>query len=370
MHKDSLQSLIALRLTYGVGPVALQHLLAYCPNPQNIYKLSKSRLMRIPEIGEKTASAILQKNHFKTAESEINWCEEKGIRIISYLDAEYPAWLKEIPDLPILIFVKGNMRINSVPWIAVVGTRTPDIYGKKMAEEFTRQLISSGVGILSGLALGIDAEAHKSALQNKGITAAVLGHGLDRIYPWRHAKLAEQICDSGGCLITEYLSGTPPDAVNFPSRNRIVAGICKAVLVIQAAQTGGALITARLAFDYNREVFAIPGQIGQKYSEGCNHIITKQIAQLVQTPSDILEQLGWKENTPPLPLPKIQKAEIPLHPDEKKLILLLEEGDISIDTLSEKSGFPISQLQSRLLSMEIRELIRFLPGKKISIKNN
>lgn len=367
MNQEELLYLLALRLTPGIGPVIAQNLIAYCGSPSRIYSLPPARLVRIPEVGPKTAILLKNREVFKIAEQEIKWCEREGIRLIPYTDPEYPSLLKQIPDLPLLLFVKGSTPLNAIPWVAIVGTRTPDEYGRLTARQITESLTQSGAGILSGLAFGIDMEAHRACLKEGGITAAVLGHGLDKIYPHQHRSLSEKIIEQGGVLISEYISGTKPDAVNFPTRNRIVAGMCRAILVVQAAKSGGALITAKLAFDYDREVFAVPGDIGRKASEGCNMLIKDQFARLFTNTQDILELLQIQENTgiPAQATSRLQAEGILLSVEEKRLVQLIESGVQLLDEILGSGEWTIARLQGILLAMEVKGIVRMMPGRKV-----
>lgn len=367
MNQEELLYLLALRLTPGVGPVIAQNLIAYCGSPSKIYSLAPGKLLRIPEVGPKTATLLKNREVFKIAEQEIKWCEKEGIQIIPYTDLRYPALLKQIPDLPLLLFIKGNTPLNAIPWVALVGTRTPDEYGRSNARQISESLTQSGAGILSGLAFGIDMEAHRACLKEGGITAAVLGHGLDKIYPHQHRALSEKIIEKGGVLISEYISGTKPDAVNFPTRNRIVAGMCRAVLVIQAAKSGGALITARLGFDYDREVFALPGDLGRKASEGCNLLIKDQYARLFTNTQDILELLKIQESTgtPAQATSRLQEEWILLSVEEKKLVHLIESGVQLLDEILGSGDWTIARLQGILLAMEVKGIVKMLPGRKV-----
>jgi DNA processing protein len=367
MNQEELTYLLALKLTPGIGPVIAQNLIAYCGSPSKIYQLPSGKLMRIPEVGPKTAQGIKNPEALKIAEKEIKWCEKEGIQIIPYTSPDYPALLKQIPDLPLLLFVKGHTPMNAIPWVAVVGTRTPDEYGRESARQISESLTQSGAGILSGLAFGIDMEAHRACLKQGGITAAVLGHGLDKIYPHQHRSLSDKIMEGGGVLISEYISGTKPDAVNFPTRNRIVAGMCRAILVIQAAKTGGALITAKLAFDYDREIFALPGDIHRKASEGCNLLIKDQYARLFLQTQDILDLLRIQENKgmPAQMTSKLQEEGILLSVEEKRLVQLIDSGVQILDELLNAGEWSIARLQGIILAMEVKGIVKMLPGRKV-----
>jgi DNA processing protein len=368
--KESIQALLALKATDKIGPVTIKNLVAYCGSPIQVLKTTKGKLLKIPEVGEKTAAMVVQATkHLANAEKELNWAEKQKIRVWSYLDAEYPDMLRHIPDLPVVLFSKGRLLPGEKTGIAVVGTRKPTEYGKKTAIELSAKLAEAGVNIVSGLAYGIDYEAHRATVKHNGITTAVLGHGLDRIYPAKHTLLSEKIIESGGCLLTEYPSGTNPDAVNFPSRNRIVAGLCKATIVIEAASTGGALITARQAFDYDREVYAVPGNLDSPFSEGCNRLIKDNIARIFTTVQDLFTDLGLQESGLPTPdgFKEKSKSLPPLSGDEHSIVEALRNGSLLIDLIAEKTGIPFSRLNAVLLALEFKGIIQQFPGKKFKL---
>ena len=254
--------LLALALTKGLGPVSVKNLIAYCGSAKAVFDSPKGRLRRAPGIGETASRLVKESRNLQRAESEMNFCLREGIDMITYLDEDYPNRLKFIHNAPLILFKKGAVNLNAQPNIAIVGTRKSTDYGRELTEIFSSFFAQKGINVVSGLAYGIDITAHKIVLKEKGITTAVLAHGLDRIYPGKHYYKAQEMLEKGG-ILTEYLTGTDPDAPHFPARNRIVSGISKAVIVIEAAEKGGALITAKLAFDQNREVYAIPGRVGR-----------------------------------------------------------------------------------------------------------
>jgi DNA processing protein len=369
MNQEELLHMMALKLMPGMGSITIQNLISYCKSPSRVFRIPRGKLLQVPAVGPKVLDGMQHTDAFRVAEQELRYCEDHNIRILSYLDYGYPSLLKQIPDLPILLFVRGTLDLNSIPWVAVVGTRTPDDYGRSQTIRITESLSRSGTGILSGLAFGIDQEAHRTCLHEQGTTAAVLGHGLDRVYPWHHRSLADKIVESGGALITEYISGTKPEAVHFPSRNRIVAGMSRAILVMQAANTGGALITAKLGFDYDRDVFAIPGDLGRRASEGCNQLIKDQIASVLSHPQQILDILSIQEakGHPAAITAKMQAAGVSISVEEKKVMRMLESGSVSFDILAEKCDHPIVYFNTLLLTMELKGIIRMLPGRMVCL---
>ncbi|NMD16070.1 MAG: DNA-protecting protein DprA, partial [Bacteroidales bacterium] len=263
---------IALTLIPGVGDINGKKLVNYCGSAEAVFKEKKSALMRIPGIGEYTANAILNTKPFDRAQQEIEFIKKYKVNVFYYKDKNYPLRLRNCEDAPILIYYKGTESLNPPLSLSIVGTRRATDYGKWYIDKLMEALSSYSVVIISGLAFGIDTAAHRSALEHGLPTIAILGHGLDRIYPSQNRQLAKKILDHGG-LLTDFPSQTKPDRENFPKRNRIIAGLCDALLVIETGIKGGSLITADIANSYNRDVFALPGRFGDQMSEGCNWLI-------------------------------------------------------------------------------------------------
>lgn len=359
---------LALSMVKGLGPVTVKSLIAYCGGPKEVFEMSKGKLMRAPGIGTKVAQLVLDADTLHRADDELAFCEKEGVEVLTYLDEGYPHLLKYIHDAPLALFKKGAVDFNAQPNIAIVGTRKPTEYGREIAETFSTFFAEQGINVVSGLAYGIDITAHRAALHSNGITTAVLGHGLDIIYPAKHWQKANEMIKRGG-LLTEYPIGTKPEAVHFPARNRIVSGLSRAVIVVEAAASGGALITAKLAFDQNREVYAIPGRIGDKSSAGCNKLIQDQMAKLVMEPQEILEDLEirWKQpGEVSMGQTELSLGPPPedLSPDEAKVMNFLGRGEAVVDQITHHTGIHISRLNSLLLSMEFKGLLRQAPGKK------
>ena len=344
-----LQYQIGLTLLPGVGDVLGKKLVAYCGGVEGVFKQKKAALEKIPGIGSKLVNAILSQNVLSRADEEITFIEKNNITPLFYLEKKYPVRLKHCVDSPVMLFYKGNVDINTQKIISVVGTRKATEYGKEMCEKLIKELVSHDVLIISGLAYGIDTCAHRASLEYGLKTIAVLGHGLDRVYPYLNKSLAEKIIDQGG-LITEFMSKTKPDRENFPKRNRIIAGLADATLVVEAAKSGGALITAEIANSYNRDVFCVPGRIGDTWSEGCNHLIKINKACLVQSAKDVNYIMGWQKK--PERKPNIQRELfIELTPDEEKIADVLRMADtMSIDDIYLKSALPVSKVSIALLN--------------------
>lgn len=352
---------IALTLIPGVGDIGAKKLVAYCGSPEEIFRAKKNHLLKIPGMGVVTVNSILNQNVLKRAEQELKFIQKYKIQTYFYLDENYPKRLKHCPDSPIMLYHKGNTDFNSPHVVSVVGTRKATEYGKKITQKIIEELAVHKTTIVSGLAYGIDICAHKTALHCGIPTVAVLAHGLDRIYPLAHKPIAEKMLEQGG-LLTEFMSETNPDRENFPKRNRIVAGMVDAVIVIEASITGGALITAEIANTYSRDVFAVPGRLDDTFSEGCNRLIKTNKAALIESVKDIEYLLGWTTDEKK-PKPQ-QKLFVDLSPEEERLVnMLREKGNTAIDDLSILSEFPMSKVAGLLLNLEFNGVVKSLPGK-------
>lgn len=356
---------IAITLVPEIGNISAKKLIAYCGGVEEVFKTSKKDLGRIPGITSRMIHSILNQDVFTKAEDEIKYIEKNRIKTYFYLDKDYPNRLKNCDDSPIMLYFKGEVEFNIPKTIAIVGTRAPSDYGRSICEKIIHDLSEQNIMVVSGLAFGIDAVAHKAALQNGLQTVGVLGHGLDILYPAENRKLAQQIIEQGG-LLTEFLPKTKPDRQNFPMRNRIVAGMVDCVLVVESGQKGGSLITANLAIDYNRDVLAIPGRVNDELSQGCNMLIKNQKAQLVQSAADILYTMGWEERkTKKTPQ---RQLFVELTENEKHLLSFLSDGELhGIDFLSIDSGFSMSITSATLLGLEFKGIVKSLPGKQYKV---
>jgi len=358
---------LALYFTPGIGDILIKQLISYLGSAGAVFNSSIPKLHKVPGIGPKIISSLKEADHYiRKAEEEIEKVRKVGGKILFYTDKDYPGKLKEINDAPSVIFLKGSCDLNNSKVIAIVGTRSATDYGKHIVEEVIRGMREHKPLIVSGLAYGIDIHAHKHALKNGLETIGVMASGLDVIYPGVHTKIAGQMQNSGG-LLTEYVIGTKPDAPHFPTRNRIIAGMSDAVIVVEAAERGGALITAELANGYNRDVFAVPGNVHSTFSEGCNKLIRNHKASILTDAKDIEYLLDWPESGKDEPIkPDYGK----LDKGERVVIELLQkfkEG-LKIDELSWKSQIPINQIAVLLLNLEFSGLIVSLPGKKYKLK--
>jgi DNA processing protein len=360
MDREQLTYIIALQQIAFVGPVHAKNLIAYCGSPEGIFSEKKAHLKKIPGIGEKIAHNIWQYKDFEIAEKEMIFIEKHNIKPLFYLDEEYPSRLKDVEDAPILLFYKGNATLNGPKMLAVVGTRSATNYGKRICDEIVSALKDYNVTIVSGLAFGIDHCAHKASVKNNIPTIGVLAHGLDTIYPSQHRSIAINMLNNGG-LLTEYISGTQPNRENFPMRNRIVAGMTDAVLVVETARRGGALITAEIAYSYNREVLAVPGRSEDEMSAGCNHYIKINKACLVESANDIAYLMGWDLKSLPTKKPPTDISK--LSQTEQELMKVLKSAEKThIDKLVNEMDLSHPELSLALLDLEFRGFLQALPG--------
>jgi DNA processing protein len=345
----------------GVGDVNGKKLISYCGSPEAVFSEKRKALMKIPGIGEATVNSILSQKVLERAEKEIAFIEKYNIQSLYYTDKEYPLRLRHCIDSPILLYYKGNADLNAEKVVGIVGTRRATEYGKESCKNIVEGLADIGVLVVSGLAYGIDTCSHKAALKNNLKTVGVVAHGLDRIYPYDNKSLAIKMQNDGG-IITEFLSESIPDRENFPQRNRIIAGMVDALIVVESAKRGGALITADIANSYNRDVFAVPGDIDNKYSEGCNLFIKTNRAALIQSADDIKYVMRWEtESKKP---PKQRKLFIELSDDEKILMEILKDmNQANIDYLVKNSKLTPSKVASGLLNLEFEGVVKSLPGK-------
>ena len=359
----SLRYNLALSFVKNLGPVAAKSLIAYLGSAEEAFKASSAKMMKVPGIGERKVAKWDFEEALKMADKELAFAEKQGIEIIFYTDVRYPKRLKNCADSPILLYAKGKMELNPPKVISIVGTRNATDYGRQLCRQLVEELQQYKVLIVSGLALGIDVAAHKECLKLNMPTVGVLGHGLDRLYPSQNRSTAEKMLENGG-LLSEYPSGTAPDRENFPQRNRIVAGIADATVVIEASLKGGALITAEIANSYNRDVFAFPGRLGDDFSEGCNFLIRNNKAALLTCMADLAFSLGWEKTDESKPAEQFM---LPLDlTNEEQLIfniLRQHKAPLAIDELTIKANIPMSLLAMNLLNMEMQGFIRSLPGK-------
>ncbi len=361
---------IALNMTPGVGPRAATKLLERFGSADAVFHARRGELESL-RLQPETVDSIIKNEFREKAVSELERVKELGGDVLILDDGSYPSLLREIDDPPPVLYVKGDWQACfEQPCVAMVGSRQCSTYGENASEMIARDLASRGLTIVSGLARGIDAAAHKGAMRGQGRTIAVLGTGIDAIYPRENTGLTREILSSGGCLVTQFPLGTPPLKDNFPYRNRIISGLSHGVVIVEASERSGSLITARLAMEQNREVMAVPGNITSGNSFGTNYLI-KTGAKLVQQWQDVVAELPSEIAASILP-PKIeaedakQKVNAPLDLSEHEQVvwsLLAPDDSTHIDILLETSGLSFGDLNSALVGLDIRDLIRVLPGK-------
>ncbi len=363
--EDNLLYKIAISLIPGIGCVNAKTVIAYCGSAEQVFREKENVLRQIPGIGSILAKNIIQSEVLKKAESEVDFVGKNGLSALFYLDRDYPDRLRSCNDAPVVLFVKGKPDLNIAKVISVVGTRKATDYGKHCVDQFISALAERGypVLIVSGLAYGIDIHAHRAALKYGIPTVGVLAHGLETVYPGLHMASAREMVEHQGGLVTDFLSNTVIDQKNFIRRNRIIAGLADATIVVESARKGGALITAEIANSYNRDVFAFPGRIGDLYSEGCHFLIKSNRAALMEGVDDLEYVMNWKKgkSQPDAVQPRLFAD---LSPEQQIIVDLLgKEGGMAIDMICIKTGLPMSHVSPVLLELEFSGLVKGLPGK-------
>jgi DNA processing protein len=359
---ESLKYKIALTLIPNIGDILAKRLVAYCGSVEGVFKEKKFALEKIPGIGTAYAKQIIDSSIFDRAEEEIKFIEKNNITPLFYLENNYPKRLTHCEDSPVMLYFKGDANLNSEKIISIVGTREATDYGRTICEKLIADLSEYNPLIVSGLAYGIDVCAHKAAMDNKLETIGVFAHGLDKVYPALHRNIAEKMEEQGG-LLTDFMSKTIPDRENFPRRNRIVAGMADATIVIESKKDGGSLITADIANSYSRDVFAFPGKVGDVTSEGCNNIIKQNKAALIQSAADIIYVMGWEQKKKKN-APQQRQLFVELNPDEETLVNLLKEKiTANVDDICLLAKMPMSKVSSLLLTLEFSGIVKSLPGK-------
>lgn len=364
---DSLQHQIALTLAPQVGAVTAKLLISYCGSAEAVFHAPKKDLLKIPGIGPVTADNLLSAEPMRLAEAELRFLEQHGVDALFYTDERYPARLKQCHDSPPLIYFKGSSPdlLSARRIVAIVGTRQPTEHGKSLCEEIIEGLQPYNVLIVSGLAYGVDITAHRKSIASEVPNIGVLGHGLANIYPSQHRSVALKMIENGG-LLTEYTHDTKPDREHFPMRNRIIAGMSDALLVVETATSGGSMISAELASQYERDVFALPGRVRDVKSAGCNLLIKNNKARLAESAADIAAVLRWEEAD------RQQAIQTQLFhdltPAETILFnIIREQPEIPIDQLTLAAKLSPGELASLILGLEFKGIIRTLPGKRYMV---
>lgn len=352
----------------GIGGLLARNLLAYVGSAEGIFKASLVSLKKIPGIGDTIARRIKNTDVLVRAERELEFISKHHIRVLFFTDDSYPRRLKSCVDSPILLYVKGDVILDEERVVSIVGTRNATDYGKALVDDLVEALAerSYRVLVVSGLAYGIDVQAHRAALRWKVPTVGVLAHGLDMLYPAMHREVARQMIDRGG-LVTDFPSTTRIDPANFLKRNRIVAGLADATIVVESAEKGGALVTADIASSYNRDVFAFPGRVNDPFSKGCNFLIRTNAASLIQGIEDLEYFMGWeaKESN------KTVQPDlfIELTENEQKILSVLRtDSELFIDQIAYQLQLPVSKVSPLLIQLEFKNLISALPGQRYRLR--
>jgi DNA processing protein len=362
LNEEEFLNILALVRADGIGDVMAKKLITHFGSPEAVFSAKKRDLLQISGVGNSIISALSNKDIFVKSEQEIEFIKANNIECLYFKNINYPAYLNHCYDAPILLFKKGNVNFQSQKIISVVGTRQMTSYGKSVLDELFEGLKEYDPLIVSGLAYGVDIYAHRLAIKHNLQTVAVLAHGLDRIYPAVHKNVAVELLKKGG-LLTDFWSNTNPDRENFVKRNRIVAGLSQATIVIESAEKGGSLITADIANSYNRDVFAVPGRISDTYSKGCNQFIKTNRAAVLSSAKDLAYILGWEKDIEKKK--SIQKQLfVDLSSQEKEVYnYLLKEGKQQIDMIALHCNLPTFKAASLLLNLELKGAVKPLPGK-------
>lgn len=364
--------LLALSLISGVGGFMARQLISYCGSPQQVFKATRSHLLKIPGVGPQTAENIIKEKEEALARSNriLESLSSKGYQLLHIYHANYPQRLKSLDDAPLILFFQGNISLNFHRSVAIVGTRKATEYGKYVADQMVAQLVPYNPVIISGLAYGIDVAAHKAALEYGLNTLGVMASGLDIIYPAVHKAIASKMLLQGG-LVTEYPPTTKPEASRFPARNRIIAALADAVVVVESAAKGGGLVTAGMALDYGKEVFAVPGRITDKYAQGCNELIEKGEANLYSNADELAKIMGWhtKRANDNVAAKKLAIDFSMYEVDEVAILKLLEsaENALLIDDLARRTNISINKMAGLLLNLEFKGAVQALPGNKYKL---
>ena len=362
MLEEELLYVLALQRVKGVGDINAKKLIAHCGSAKNVLNEKRSHLEKINGIGKSTLQFLFDENNLKAAEKELDYIQKNNIETLYFSDANYPEKLKHCIDAPILLFKEGNFKLNKQPIISIVGTRKITSYGRDFCEKLIADIAQYNPVIVSGFAYGVDICAHKAALKNNLTTVGVLAHGFEEIYPKTHKKYISEIHKNGG-FFTDFWHNDTLIRENFLKRNRIVAGISEATIIIESADKGGSLVTADIANSYSRDVFAVPGRTTDSFSKGCNDLIKRNKAAILTSAKDLVEMLNWDvEKKVSAPIQKQLFVEL----DEKEQLIydfLLENGKELLDIISINCNLPIYQTTTILFNLEMKGVVKPLPGK-------
>lgn len=360
--KTEEEAILALSFTPGIGPVLGKTLLQAMGSAKAVFESSDHEILKIDGIGTTHLHHIRNSIPIEKVSYEISFCTKKNIAILPFFHEKYPLRLKQLADSPLFLFTTGNANLNPPKTLGIVGTRKPTKIGQQITQQIVKDLVGMNVQIISGLAYGIDGIAHQACVELGIPTIGVLAHGLDTIYPKSHTTLARKMAGGNGAVISEMPSGTDLHPDLFPRRNRIVAGMCDALLVVESALTGGSMATAQIAHSYDREVLVIPGNPNDPMSKGCNAMIKRNVAHLIEDATDIVHIMKWNSNNQSA---LIQQLDIfpSLNNDEKNVMLALTEKKLHIDELLNLANLPLHRLTLSILELELKGLIQVLPGK-------
>lgn len=362
LSEDEFIALLRLQHVPNIGDVTTKKLIAHCGSPLAVFSDKKQHLLKIDGIGTYTLNGLYDAEHLEAAKSEYGYVTKKGIEHTYFMDADYPDYLKHCIDGPLLLFKRGNIELEGRKIISVVGTRNITSYGAAFCERFIEEIAPLNPIIVSGFAYGVDITVQKAAVKHGLQTIGCLAHGLNQIYPKVHAKYLADVEKNGG-FFTEFWSTSNPDRENFLKRNRIIAGMTEATVVVESAEKGGSLVTADIANSYNRDVYAVPGRAGDKFSLGCNNLIKQQKAQMLTSAADLVYLLGWDVEEKKTPL--VQKQLFVEMDDTEKSIygFLQKQGKQLLDSIALECQLPVFKVSSTLLNMEMKGIVRPLPGK-------
>ncbi len=366
MKLEGLAAWIALQIMPGIGSVTLGRLIKHFGSAEGVWKARPEEFSRVAQLTSKVREALARGPDERAVRQAINVIEKMGAWAITSMDEDYPPLLNEITNPPALIYGIGDPASLKKKSVAIVGSRMASSYGLSVARELSSGLVQHGYTVVSGMAMGIDTASHEAAVKSGGTTIAVMGCGIDRPYPRQNTGLARRIADQGA-VITEFPPGTPPEAQNFPIRNRIISGLSQGVVVVEASMKSGSLITASCALDQGRDLMAVPGSIYSYRSKG-SHWLIKQGAQLVDSVSDIIDELGIEMHTTTEIQPSVSKKELQLSPEEQRIFEKLEPYPQHIDDIAYRCGCSISDVSGLLVQMELKDLVQALPGQIYQVK--
>ncbi|TDQ28701.1 DNA-processing protein DprA [Tenacibaculum caenipelagi] len=365
MNSEKLLAILRLQVTKNVGDILAKKLITTVGSVENVFKEKINTLHKINGIGTQTTQHLFDENNLKRAEEELNYIQQNNIAFSYFLNDDYPQHLKHCIDAPILIFKDGNLNLSNQKVISIVGTRNMSSYGRDFCNQLIENLKEYNPIIVSGFAYGVDICAHKAAIKNNLQTIAVLAHGLDEVYPKTHKKYIHEVNNNGG-FITEFWHNEQPMRENFLKRNRIVAGLSKATVIIESAEKGGSLVTADIANSYNRDVFALSGRVTDIYSKGCNNLIKNNQAHILTSAEDIVKMLNW--DLQQAAVPKQKELFVELKPTEQKIYDYLQQnGKQLLDDIAINCELPIYQLSSILIQLELKGIVNPLPGKMFEV---